>query len=106
LLWEEHERTGIPFTYLTNSISKRINAITDAVVSSNLPDNPRLRRRVVEQYVPRSLKELTGLEGILKKVPQNYLRWVIASRMATNFVYNNGLEIDEVAFHNYVSSLL
>jgi glutamate dehydrogenase len=106
LLWEEHERTGVPFTHLTNNISNRINAITDAVVSSNLPDNPKLRRQVVGQYVPRSLRELIGTDRILKRVPQNYLRWVIASRMATNFVYQNGLETDEVAFHNYVASLL
>ncbi len=106
LLWEEHERTSKPFTLLTNSISKRINTITDAIASSKLPENPRLCRHVVEQYVPQSLKDLIGLDEILKTVPENYLRWMIASTMATHFVYQNGLETDEVAFHNYVSSLL
>jgi len=36
LLWNEHERKGIPFTKLTNMVSSKINGLTDAVFTSNL----------------------------------------------------------------------
>ena len=106
LLWSEHERTGKPMTYLTNEVSTRINDLTDAVVNSNLPENESLRRRVVGGYVPSCLLDLIGIDTILGRLPENYVRAIVASNIATRFVYTCGLEGDEVSFYNYIDALL
>jgi glutamate dehydrogenase len=106
LLWDEHERTGKPFTTLTNEVSARINDLTDAVASSDLPDNEKLCRKVVGEYVPDSLLDLIGIDAVLERVPRNYIRSIVASWIATRFVYTCGLDADEVAFYNYIDTFL
>jgi glutamate dehydrogenase len=106
LLWNEHEKKGIPFTHLTNSVSKKINDITDAVFKSDLPENPKLRENIITEYTPKPLLELIGLESILKRVPENYLNAIVASKVATNFVYTYGMESNEIDFYNYLRNFV
>ena len=106
LLWSEHERTGKAMTMLTNELSTRINDLTDAVMNSNLPENESLRRKVVGEYVPESLLDLIGIDTMLERLPDNYVRSIVASSIATRFVYTCGLDGEEVAFYNYVDALL
>jgi glutamate dehydrogenase len=102
LLWNEHEKKGIPFTRLTNRVSRKINDITDAVFNSDLPANTKLRENIITEYSPKPLLELIGLENILKRVPKNYLNAIVASKVATNFVYKYGMESNEIDFYNYL----
>jgi len=106
LLWNEHERTGEPFTLLTNEVSTRINDLTDAVTGSNFPDNGKLCRKIVTEYTPHCLLELVGIDTVMERLPDNYLRSIVATKIATGFVYTCGLDADEVAFYNYVNALL
>jgi glutamate dehydrogenase len=105
LLWNEHERTGEPFTLLTNEVSRRINDLTDAVAGSDLPDSDGIRRKIVAAYTPECLLELVGVDGMIERLPDNYLRSIVATKIATSFVYDCGLDADEVVFFNYVSGL-
>jgi glutamate dehydrogenase len=102
LLWNEHEKKGIPFTLLTNRVSRRINDITDAIFNSDLPANTKLRENIITEYTPKTLLELIGLESILERVPENYLNAIVASKVATNFVYKYGMESNEIDFFNYL----
>jgi glutamate dehydrogenase len=105
LLWREHERTGTPFTALTNQVSAKINEITDAVFSSALVRDASLRARVLADYTPPALLDLVGLKKIQERVPPNYLNAIIATRMATGFVYGHGLDTNEVDFLTFVGDL-
>ncbi len=105
LLWREHEAGGAPFTLLTNRVSRKINDITDAVTASRLPDHPKLRERVIRDYTPPPLLALVGLGELLARVPDNYLRAIIGTTIATGFVYRRGLEAGEVDFYDYVAPL-
>ncbi len=102
LLWREHERTGIPFTLLTNRVSDRINSITDAVVRSQLPGQKRIREAVIAGYTPPALLELVGLEAVLARVPAAYQEAIVATALATRFVYGHGLSANEVDFYEFV----
>jgi glutamate dehydrogenase len=106
LLWREHEKKGIPFTQLTNLVSSKINTITDAVRGSELPRVPSIREKVITAYTPKPLLELVGLETILERVPQNYLEAVVATKIATDFVYSHGLDPNEVDFFNYINKTI
>jgi len=104
LLWSENEQKGIPFTHLTNMVSRKINDITDAIFNSDLPANNKLKEKVVKDYTPKPLLDLIGLENILKRVPENYLNSIVAAKLATSFVYTYGLDSNEIDFHNYLEN--
>jgi glutamate dehydrogenase len=105
LLWEEHEKTGAPYTILTNRVSEMINNITDNVYRSELHKNKNVRDQIIAEYTPKSLMKLVGLENIKKRVPEIYLSAIVASKIATNFVYSYSLGANEVDFFNYLNSL-
>jgi glutamate dehydrogenase len=105
LLWEEHTKTGTPYTIITNQMSERINSITDNVYPSELHKNKNVRDRIISEYTPRSLLKLVGLENIKKRVPEIYLSAIVATKIATNFIYSCGLGANEVDFFNYLDSL-
>jgi glutamate dehydrogenase len=105
LLWDEHEKRGTPFTVLSNMVSSKINQITDEVVQSALPKNKTLKERMVREYTPEPLLDLVGVANILRRVPENYLASLVATRIAKYLVYTHGLEANEVDFYSYVKDL-
>ncbi len=105
LMWKEHNEKGIPFTYLTNMISKRINDITDSVYNSDLVNDSDFRKIIIERYTPKPLLDLVGIDNILNRVPVNYLNAIVATKVATDFVYNYGLDADVVDFYKYLSGI-
>ena len=104
VLWQEHEAGNTPFTQLTNVLSNKINEITDSVVDSELVTNQRLKERIIREYTPECLVELAGLKNILKRVPDSYLNAIVATRLATGFIYKYGLRANEVDFYHYIGS--
>ena len=105
LMWKEHSEKNIPFTILSNMISKKINEITDSVHKSNLGQERGFVKKVVERYVPESLLRLIGIENLMKRVPENYLKAIVSTQIATEFVYQYGIDGDEVDFYNFIDQL-
>jgi len=83
-------------------LSNKINEITDSIVNSELVANKRLKERIIGEYTPECLVELAGLKNILERVPDNYLNAIVATRLATGFIY--GLQANEVDFYHYIGS--
>ena len=106
LLWSENEQKGIPFTHLTNMVSRKINDMTDAIFSSDLLANTKLKQKIVKEYTPKSLLDLVGIENILKRVPENYLNAIVSTKLATSFVYAYGLDSNEIDFHIYLRNFV
>ena len=106
VLWSENAKTGQPFTHLTNIVSRKINDLTDSIFNSELPANPQLKKKLIEDYAPASLLELVGLDSILERVPENYLNAIVATRLATGFVYSHGLEGNEIDFYTYLQKFV
>jgi glutamate dehydrogenase len=102
IIWKENERKGIPRSVLSDLISEKINSITDAVFSSALFENEALFQSVVECCCPAVLIEHVGFKTILQRVPKAYLKAVFASRLASRYVYENGLDANEIHFYNFV----
>jgi glutamate dehydrogenase len=106
LLWSEHEKNNIPFTHLTNRLSKKINDITDAVFNSQLPAQRGLREKIITEFVPKPLLELVGAQTILKRVPAPYLNAIVASKVATNYIYSYGMDSNEIDFYHYLKTYI
>ena len=102
IIWMEHERTQLPRSVLTDRISKKINAITDAINASDLFKDKELSRKVVECCCPRVLIDQVGFDKILQRVPRRYLEALFASRLASRYVYKYGLEANEIDFYGYL----
>ncbi len=106
LLWREHETRSLSFTTLSNMVSKMINDVTDAVNASDLPKNEVLKKKVLLEYTPKPLLELVGIDRIIERVPPDYLNAIVATKIATNYVYTYGLGANAVDFFNYMKSLI
>ena len=106
LLWSENEQKGIPFTHLTNMVSRKINDMTDAIFNSDLLANTKLKTKIVKEYTPKPLLDLAGIENIFKRVPENYLNAIVSTKLATSFVYTHGLDSNEIDFYNYLRNFV
>jgi len=105
LMWREHQERKIPLALLSNRISERINATADAIATSGLVKDFKLRRKVLSQCTPAALLELVGIENIMSRVPENYLDALVATTVATRFIYGRGLAANEVDFYGFISEL-
>ena len=102
VIWKENERRGTPRSVLTDQVSGKINQVTDAIYTSQLFDDKKLFKKVIECCCPLVLVNEIGFNNILKRVPGTYLKAVFASRLASRYVYSYGLEANEIDFHNFL----
>eukprot|EP01126_Amoeba_proteus_P018499 TRINITY_DN1945_c0_g1_i1.p1 TRINITY_DN1945_c0_g1~~TRINITY_DN1945_c0_g1_i1.p1 ORF type:complete len:488 (+),score=118.95 TRINITY_DN1945_c0_g1_i1:724-2187(+) len=104
-IWRENEKTRLPRSVLSNSISEKINALNDAVEKSSLYDNKALRLSIMREAIPKQLQNLQPIEEIIRRLPDNYARAIFSSFLASHFTYKYGLDPTEFAFFEFVESL-
>ena len=102
IIWQENARQGLPRAILTDLISEKINEIKDSIRESDLFKDRALLKKVIEAGVPKSLLNLVGVNRLLAKLPENYLRAFFASRLAGRYVYQHGLKANEVDFYRFL----
>ena len=106
VIWRENARTGIPRSVLSDKVSEKINAIKDSIRDSSLFEDKALVRKVIESGCPPVLCKLLGIGRILQRVPESYLRALFASRLAGRYVYEHGLEANEIDFFNFLQQFM
>jgi glutamate dehydrogenase len=104
IIWKENVEKNIPRSILTDLISNKINQITNTVYASDLDNDRQLFQAVVERFCPPTLLEQVGFKTIVKRVPQSYLKSVFASYLASTYVYQFGLDANEIDFHTFLIS--
>lgn len=102
VLWNENKRTNIPLAILSDNLSNKINKIADSIHKSELSKDPSILRTVVEEHCPPSLIKKFGIETILKRVPVNYLQAIVSSWLGSHFIYQYGLDTDEIHFYQFL----
>ncbi|MBN2091853.1 NAD-glutamate dehydrogenase [candidate division KSB1 bacterium] len=102
VLWNEYKRTNAPLAILSDQLSDKINKIADSVHNSDLCKDPSILRTVVEEHCPPSLIQKLGIETILKRVPVNYLQAIVSSWLGSHFIYEYGLDADEINFYHFL----
>jgi glutamate dehydrogenase len=105
IIWKENESKRIPRAVLSDLISEKINSIKDAVGKSELAHDRALFRKVTQCCMPRALVEEIGFAKILKRVPLAYLRAVVASQLASRYVYKYGLDANEINFYEFLNEM-
>jgi glutamate dehydrogenase len=105
IIWRENKAKGIARSILTDVVSEKINKIKDAVASSGLFEDKALVRKVIAKGVPPALTAKVGVDKILKRVPEAYLKALFASRIAGQYVYKSGLDANEIDFFEFLKEV-
>lgn len=105
-IWREHERSKIHRYLLTDMVSDKINELNLFITASPLFENLALRRLVLAEATPRKLQELIGIDAILQRVPESYLRAIFGAYLASRYIYKYGIRANEFAFFEFMQPFL
>ncbi|MBN2322018.1 MAG: NAD-glutamate dehydrogenase [Acidobacteria bacterium] len=105
VLWSEHGKSKTPLSILTDRLSDRINKVSDSIRESDLWKDAGIFRAVIENHCPPSLVKMVGIDTIIQRVPQNYLQAIVSAWLASHFIYQFGLNADEIDFHSFIHNL-
>ncbi|KAI1378371.1 NAD-specific glutamate dehydrogenase [Hypoxylon crocopeplum] len=99
-IWREYEQTGAPRSVLSDSLSLAITTLDEELQKSDLWENPKIRRAVLADALPKLLLDKIGLDTIISRVPDSYLRAIFGSYLASRFVYEFGSNPSQFAFYD------
>jgi len=102
-IWREHKQTKIPRSTLSDTLSVAITKLDEELQKTDLWKDEKLRRSVLKDALPRLLLEKIGLDLIIERVPDNYLRAIFGSYLASRFVYEFGSSPSQFAFFDFMS---
>ena len=120
-IWREHQATGQPRSILSDTLSNAITKLDEELQNTDLWKNVEFRHSVLKEALPNILLEQIGLEKIIKRVsrnvlviqecirlirkqvPDNYLRAIFGSFLASRFVYEYGVSASQFAFFDFMS---
>jgi len=86
-LWRESSRTGIPRSLLSDQISFAIVKLDEELQHNALWDDIALRRVILAEAFPPVLLAKVGLDNLLERIPDAYVRSIFGSYLASRFVY-------------------
>ncbi|KAL9085492.1 MAG: hypothetical protein Q9159_004687 [Coniocarpon cinnabarinum] len=102
-LWREHAETDTARSVLSDKLSLAITSLDEELQNSELWHNKKLRESVLMDALPKLLLDKIGFETIVHRVPENYLRAIFGSYLASNFVYERGSTPSQFAFYDFMS---
>ncbi|GAB1215915.1 glutamate dehydrogenase (NADP(+)) gdh1 [Aspergillus terreus] len=105
-IWREHEQTGMLRSVLSDRLSVAITKLDEELQETELWDNVELRRSVLNDALPKLLLDKIGLDTILHRVPENYLRAIFGSYLASRFVYEYGSSPSQFSFFDFMTKRL
>ncbi len=84
-IWKENERIKKPRAIISDLLSFAIIRLNDELQTTTLWDNVPLRMVVLKEAFPKLLLEKLGLETLLKRVPETYVKAIFGSFLASRF---------------------
>jgi glutamate dehydrogenase len=102
-IWREHQASGERRSILSDTLSIAITKLQEELQSTELWDNVEFRKSVLAEALPRQLLQKIGLDKIMERVPDNYLRAIFGSYLASRFVYGYGISASQFAFFDFMS---
>jgi glutamate dehydrogenase len=120
-IWREHAATGQPRSILSDTLSNAITKLDEELQNTELWNQVELRQSVLSEALPNLLLEQIGLDRIMERVsrgttvwtrglltmllqvPENYLRAIFGSYLASRFVYQYGVSASQFAFFDFMS---
>lgn len=103
-IWREHAATGELRSILSDKLSIAITKMDEELQNSGLWDNVSFRRSVLTDALPNLLLRKIGLDTLLERVPDNYLRAIFGSFLASRFIYEYGINASQVEFFSFMQT--
>jgi len=110
-IWSCCQEEGISKVQATRTLSVKVNQMTDSIQQQlregmSQKEREKLVRSVLLQAVPPLMLDRLGLEGILARVPENYIGSIVGAWVASRFVYSSGIRASEVSFFFFMRGLV
>lgn len=107
LLWKLKQETGKTFSELSDTLSVAINTLADQLRESDelWKQDTKFRNEVIAAAVPPILLQTVGIDNLVKRIPQAYLKAMFATKLAGEFVYNRGVEPNPATFLQFISDM-
>ncbi|KAF1919346.1 Glutamate/Leucine/Phenylalanine/Valine dehydrogenase-domain-containing protein [Ampelomyces quisqualis] len=102
-IWREHQATGQPRSILSDTLSNAITKLDEELQNTDLWNQVEFRKSVLSEALPNLLLEQIGMDKIMERVPENYLRAIFGSYLASRFVYQYGVSASQFAFFDFMS---
>lgn len=105
-IWREWEKNPLqPKTLIADALSSKNVKIRATMLSSDIFQNKDLVRYVMEQYAPKTLKEVVPVDVMMQRVPENYQHAICAMWLASRYVYQTGIDSNEFDFFRYMTDI-
>jgi glutamate dehydrogenase len=103
----EYKRNGgaTPRSIISDQLSTNLNELQTELEHSDLYDNEKSRLAVLKKALPVTLVKQIGVDELVKRLPEPYLRALWSVWIASNFIYKNGLGASQVAFYHFMASV-
>lgn len=103
LIWKtQQEHPEMPKTLIVDALSRKIVDIRSFILKSNLFEDKKFVRYILDQYTPKTLKTVVSVDDIMVRVPQNYQQAICAVWLASNYVYSYGIYSNEFDFYQFM----
>lgn len=102
-IWKEHRRTNKPRSIISDELSLAIVDLNENMQQSVLWQNVPLRKAVLRDAFPQLLLDRLGLDTLLERIPESYVRAIFGSYLASRFVYKYGTQPSQFAFFEFVN---
>ncbi|OAK94004.1 NAD-dependent glutamate dehydrogenase [Phaeosphaeriaceae sp. SRC1lsM3a] len=102
-IWREHQETKQPRSILSDTLSNAITKLDEELQNTDLWNQTEFRNSVLSEALPNLLLEQIGMDKIMQRVPENYLRAIFGSYLASRFVYQYGVSASQFAFFDFMS---
>lgn len=80
---------------------------TQLQADQTLWNDNRLRERVFAKAIPELLQEKAGgLPVLMERLPENYLKAIFSSSLASHFIYSSGIRPRKLGFFAFVARIL
>jgi glutamate dehydrogenase len=107
LMAEGRRHSHIPLPEISTQLSKVMNGAATAIADA-LPKWPKesqdAAKTLVFEHLPKTLIDVAG-ERVWKSIPEAYLTWLKAKRLAANIVYREGVDFFASMDHAAIGDL-
>ncbi|WBW72588.1 NAD-dependent glutamate dehydrogenase Gdh2 [Schizosaccharomyces osmophilus] len=106
-LWENHKKQKLTFTSLSSKLSEMIVKLDNEIYNyEKLWSNKSFREFIIAKAIPKTLQRKIGIDQVIERVPDAYLRAIFSKYLASRFVYRYATTGDPFAFFDFISNEL
>lgn len=108
-IWREQHASGKSRLAIADQLSTAIVTMSSQLeAESKLWGNLQLRKKVIESYCPPTLVGPIGIgiDNVLKNTPESYLKAIFGAYLASNFVYEYGLNASPFSFFDFIQKYM